>query len=35
MTRVIIIIIYKKGIDVYFASEGPIPQLPTVKMYFD
>jgi len=31
----VIINIFKKGAVVYFTSEGPIPQLPIVKKYFD
>jgi hypothetical protein len=31
----VIINIYKKGIRVYFAFHGPIPQLPIVNKYFD
>jgi len=27
--------IYKRGFVVYFASEGPVPQLPIVNKYFD
>lgn len=31
----VIINIYKRGVSVYFASEGSIPQLSIVKKYFD
>jgi hypothetical protein len=31
----VIINIYERDIGVYFPSDGPITQLPIVKMYFD